>query len=81
MVYYDYATLSVVWLAANLCHLPCMPKSSVHVKCITRYTREVALVCECTRSVLSVLVKFVFMYTRTFLKENAHEQAKIASKT
>ena len=41
--------------------------SSVHVKCITKYTREVALAFECTRAVLSVLVKFVF----TFLKENA----------
>ena len=45
--------------------------SSVHVKCITKYTREVALACECTRAVLSVLVKCVFMHARTFLEENA----------
>ena len=48
-----------------------MPMSSVHVKCITKYTREVSLACECTRAVLSVLVKCVFMHARTFLKENA----------
>ena len=46
--------------------------SSVHVKCITKYTCEVALACECTRAVLSVLVKCVFMHTCTFLEENAH---------
>ena len=45
--------------------------SSVHVKCITRYTREVSLACECTHAVLSVLVKCVFMHTRTFFEENA----------
>ena len=45
--------------------------SSVHVKCITRYTCEVALACECTRSVLSALVKCVFMNAHTFLEENA----------
>ena len=44
--------------------------SSVHVKCITKYTREVSLMCECTRAVLSVLVKFVFMHACTFLEEN-----------
>ena len=36
-----------------------------------KYTREVALTCECTRAVLSVLMKCVFMHTRTFLEENA----------
>ena len=46
--------------------------SSVHIKCITKYTCEVALACECTRAVLSVLVKCVFMHARTFLEENAH---------
>ena len=45
--------------------------SSVHVKCITKYSREVALACECTSAVLSILVKCVFMHTCTFLKENA----------
>ena len=48
-----------------------MPMSSVHVKCITKYTREVSLVCECTRAVLSVLVKCVLMHARTFFEENA----------
>ena len=46
--------------------------SSAHVKCITRYTREVSLACECTRAVLSVLVKCMLMHARTFFKENAH---------
>ena len=46
--------------------------SSEHIKCITKYTREVALACECTRAALSVLVKCVFMHARTFLEENAH---------
>ena len=46
--------------------------SSVHVKCITKYTREVSLACECTRAVLSVLVKCVLMHTCTFFEENAH---------
>ena len=46
--------------------------SSVHVKCITKYTREVSLACECTRAVLSVLVKCVLMHARTFFEENAH---------
>ena len=55
--------------------------SSVHVKCIMRYTREVSLACECTRAVLSVLVKCVFMHARTFFEENAHTHAKIASKS
>ena len=45
--------------------------SSVHIKCITKYIREVSLACECIRAVLSVLVKCVFMHTRTFFKENA----------
>ena len=45
--------------------------SSVHVKCITKYTHEVSLACECTRAVLSVLVKCVFMHACTFLEENA----------
>ena len=53
--------------------------SSVHVKCITKYTREVSLACECTRAGLSVLVKCVFIHARTFFEENAH--AKIASKS
>ena len=44
----------------------------VHVNCITKYTCEVSLACECTCAVLSVLVKCVFMYARTFLEENAH---------
>ena len=48
-----------------------MPVSSVTVKCITKYTREVSLVCECTRAVLSVLVKCVLMHARRFFKENA----------
>ena len=47
--------------------------SSVYVKCITKYTRKKALACECTRAVLSVLVKCVFMHARTFLEENARE--------
>ena len=67
---------------ANFCRLPCVPMSSIHVKCITKYTREVSLVCECTRAVLSVLVKCVFMHAHTFLEEkcmSAH--AKIASKS
>ena len=55
--------------------------SSVHVKCITKYTREVALACECTLAVMSVLVKCVFMHARTFLEQNARVHAKIASKT
>ena len=46
--------------------------SSVHVKCIMKYTREVSLACECTRAVLSVLMKCVFMHARTSLEENAH---------
>ena len=45
--------------------------SSVHVKCITKYTREVSLECECTRAVLSVLMKCVFMHARTFFEKNA----------
>ena len=48
-----------------------MAMYSAHVKCITKYTLEVALACECTRAVLSVLVKCVFMHARTFLEENA----------
>ena len=48
-----------------------MPMSSVHVKCITKYTREVSLACECTRAVLSVLVKCVLMHALTFFEENA----------
>ena len=48
-----------------------MPMSSVHAKCITKYTREVSLACECTRAVLSVLVKCVFMHARTFFENNA----------
>ena len=48
-----------------------MPLSSVHVKCITKYTHEVSLACECTRAVLSVLVKCVFIHAHTFLEENA----------
>ena len=55
--------------------------SSVHVKCITKYTREVCLACECTRAVLSVLVKCVLMHARRFSKENARTHAKIASKS
>ena len=58
-----------------------MPMSSVHVKCITKYTREVSLVCECTRAVLSVLVKCVLMHALTFFEENACAHAKIASKS
>ena len=45
--------------------------SSVHIKCIMKYTRKVSLACECTRAVLSVLVKCVFVYARTFFEENA----------
>ena len=45
--------------------------SSVHVKCITMYTREVSLTCECTQAVLSILVKCVFMHAYTSFKENA----------
>ena len=48
-----------------------MLMSSVHVKCIMKYTREVSLACECTHAVLSVLVKCVFIHARTFLEENA----------
>ena len=48
-----------------------MPMSSVDAKCITKYTCEVCLACECTRAVLSVLVKCVFMHARTFFKKNA----------
>ena len=55
--------------------------SSVYVKCITKYTREVSLACECTRAVLSVLVKCVFMHARIFVEENARAHAKIASKS
>ena len=55
--------------------------SSVHVKCITKYTREVSLVCECTRAVLSVLVKCVFMHAHIFLEENARTHDEIVSKT
>ena len=44
--------------------------SSVHVKCIMKYTCEVSLACECTRAVLSVLVKCVLMHARTFFEEN-----------
>ena len=58
-----------------------MPMSSVHVKCITKYIREVSLACECARAVLSVLVECVFMHARTFLEENAHVHTKIASKS
>ena len=45
--------------------------SSVHVKCITKYTREASLACECTHTVLRVLVKCVLMHARTFFEENA----------
>ena len=45
--------------------------SVLHVKCITKYTREVSLTRECTRAVLSVLVKCAFMHARTFFEENA----------
>ena len=56
--------------------------SSVHAKCITKYTREVSLACECTRAVLSVLVKCVFMHARTFFeKKRTRAHAKIASKS
>ena len=48
-----------------------MPMSSVHAKCITKYTREVSLACECTHAVLSVLVKCVFMHARIFSEKNA----------
>ena len=48
-----------------------MPMSSVHVQWIKKYTHEVSLVCECTRAVLSVLVKCVFRHAHTFLEENA----------
>ena len=48
---------------------------STLVKC------QVSLACECTRAVLSVLVKCVLMQARTFFKENARAQAKIASKS
>ena len=55
--------------------------SSVHVNGITKYTHEVALACECTCAVLSVLMKCVFMHARTFLKENTRAHAKSVSKT
>ena len=48
-----------------------MPMSSVHVKCITKYTREVSLACECTCAVFSVLVKCVLMHAHRFFEENA----------
>ena len=56
-----------------------MPVSSVHVKCIMKYTREVSLECECTRAVLSVLVKCVLMHARR--RKCTREHAKIASKS
>ena len=55
--------------------------SSVHAKCITKYTREVSLACECTRAVLGVLVKCVFMHARIFFEKNTRAHAKIASKS
>ena len=68
-------------MRAYVCRLPCVPMSSVHVKCIAKYTREVSLAHECTRAVLSVLVKCVFRHAHTFFKENAHMHAKIVSKS
>ena len=55
--------------------------SSVHVKCITKYTREVSLACECTRAVLSVLVKCVDARTYIFRRKCTRAHAKIASKS
>ena len=56
--------------------------SSVHVKCITKYTREVSLACECTRAVLSVLVKCVLMHAHTFFQRKCTwVHAKIVSKS
>ena len=60
-----------------------MPMSSVHVKCITKYTREVFLACECTHAVLSVLVKCVFISARTYIFQRKYMRthAKIVSKS
>ena len=49
-----------------------------NTKAVIGYTCEMSLACECTRAVLSVLVKCVFMHARTFLEENARAHAKIA---
>ena len=49
--------------------------SSVHVKCITKYTCEVSLACECTREVCVHARTYIFRKKRTL----AH--AKIASKS
>ena len=65
----------------GFCHLPCMPMSSVYIKCITKYTHEVSLACECTRAVLSVLVKCVHACTYIFRRKCTRVYAKIASKS
>ena len=52
-----------------------MPMSSVHAKCITKYTREVSLACECTREVC------VHARTYIFRKKRTRTHAKIASKS
>ena len=52
-----------------------MRMSSVHVKCIARYTREVSLECECTREVCVHARAYIFQRKCT----RAH--AKIASKS
>ena len=49
--------------------------SSVHIKCITRYTREVSLACECTHEVC------VHARTYIFRRKCTHAHAKIASKS
>ena len=47
-----------------------------------KYTREVSLACECTRAVLSVLVKCVLMHARRFFRKKCtRAHTKIASKS
>ena len=49
--------------------------SSVHVKCITKYTHEVSLACECTRE------KYVDARMYIFRRKCTRAHAKIVSKS
>ena len=60
-----------------------MPMSSVHAKCITKYTREVSLACECTSSCSFECTREVCVHARTYIfrKKRTRAHAKIASKS